>query len=135
MIAYLSEQMAHEGKVVAAVLCLGEVYIILYGLSEDAPVYLFERHICDKVSFQVCLKKELFIRVLCVQVGAEQIIELVCLQLLCRVEEHLACNRASGGDLFKLLHESGLTPLRKIGILYNLLIDKIQLIHRGLLAQ
>ena len=127
--------MVHEGKIIHAVFGLGKIRIIFYRLAENAAVNFFQGSIADKISLQICLKEEFFIGILCVQVGAEQVVQLVGFQLSRRVDEHYAGYRAVGGDFFQLLHKARLLPSGKIVILNQLLIDQIQLIHGRFLTQ
>ncbi len=116
-------------------LCLGKIDIVFHRLVKYATIDLLQRRICHKISLKIGLQEKFLIRVLRVEIRAEQIVQLICLQLFRSVQVHLVCDRAFRRYLVHLMHESRLFASGKIRVLYQFLVHQIELVHRCLLAQ
>ena len=135
VISHLGKQMTHKRKIIPAVPRLRKVLIILHNLTENPLVDFLQRPVGNKIPLQVRQQKKLLIRILCIQIGAEQIVQLVRLQIFGSKRKHLPGQRTVGRNLIQLMHKSRLLTSRKIKVLQCLLVHQMQLIHRRFLAQ
>lgn len=133
--AKFCEKMAHEGKVIHTVLGFAEGYGIFGCFIENPLIDALHDGISDEIALQVGLELELFLLIFRVQIGAQEVVQLVGLQALGGVEEKFVCGRASRRHLIQQMEEAGLISHGQVGAADDFLVHEMQLVHGSLFAQ